>query len=298
VSGKQHKGPGSNLIGAHVSIAGGVSGAPGRGAAHGCTAIQIFTKAPGKWSAPALSNAECTAFQSEVEKHGIRSVVVHDAYLINLASPDKKARHRSMKAFLDEMNRCALLGIDSLVAHPGSHMGTSEDEGIQRIAGALKELLAAPETAGVRVLLETTAGQGNCLGWRFEHLARIISLLDNDPRLAVCFDTCHVFAAGYDIRTASSLAAVFREFDRIIGLDLLALFHLNDSRGGLGSRKDRHEHIGRGEIGEKPFRKIIRARRFKKVPKIIETPGGVDGGPDDMKNLELLFSYANARQPR
>ncbi len=280
------------LIGAHVSIAGGVALAPERGAVNGCAVIQIFTKSPNRWEGPALAASECSAFKENRRQYGLADVVAHDAYLTNLASPDKKLWNRSKKAFRDQLNRCARLGIEAIVLHPGSHMGSGEKEGLRRVAGALAGLLERSEAAGTRILLETTAGQGMCLGYRFEHLAEIIALLQGSPRIGVCLDTCHVFAAGYDIRRPSSFQKVMKEFDRTIGLDRLAIFHLNDSKGELGSKLDRHEHIGKGTIGPEIFKTIVRAKTFRGIPKIIETPGGVEGGPGDRRNLELLFSFA------
>jgi deoxyribonuclease-4 len=252
----------------------------------------VFTKSPSQWRAAPLSPAECIAFRSGVKERGLKAVVAHDAYLTNLASPDPKLYKMSKAAFKEQLHRCSLLGIPAIVMHPGSHKGTGEKVGLRRIAAALAELLVAPDPRGVRILLETTAGQGDCLGGRFEHLREIIALLDNHPRLGVCLDTCHIFAAGYDIRRPSSFEKVIKEFDRVIGLDRLSLFHLNDSKGDLGSRLDRHEHIGKGKIGPEAFRAIVRARRFRGIPKIIETPGGVEGGLGDQRNLERLFSFA------
>lgn len=287
--------PSPHLIGAHVSIAGGISKAPERGAVHGCTALQVFTKSPNQWNAPPLTEAECLAFRENMQRFAIRSVAAHDAYLINLASPEPELWKRSVEAFALEMDRCARLGIDALVMHPGSHRDSGEPAGIRKVARALKRLLKRKRSAGVKILLETTSGQGACLGGRFEHLAEIIEINDGNPRLAVCFDTCHVFAAGYDIRKPASLQRVLKAFDRIVGLDRLALFHLNDSKGDFGSKVDRHEHIGKGRIGIDAFRTLVRSRRLKGIPKIIETPGGVDGGPGDLLNLELLFSLASRR---
>ena len=289
--------PKKHLIGAHVSMAGGISKAPERGAAHGCTAIQVFTQSPNQWCAKPLTDDEARAFQENRKRFGIRAVAAHDSYLINLASPERVLREQSYRAFAEEMDRCASLKIGALVMHPGSHRSTGEKAGIRRAASALKRLLKRKRSSGVTILLETTAGQGACLGGRFEHLAEIISLNHGNPRLAVCFDTCHVLAAGYDIRKPSSLERVLAEFDRIVGLDRLQLFHLNDSKGDLGSKVDRHEHIGKGKIGIDAFRTIVRARRFKGIPKIIETPGGVEGGPDDLLNVEILFSLACERNP-
>lgn len=278
------------LIGAHVSIAGGVSKAPERGAAFGCTALQVFTKSPNQWQSKPLDDAECDAFKENMRKFRIRTVAAHDAYLINLASPDKAVWKRSLDAFIDEMKRCEQLGIRDLVMHPGSHLGSGEKKGIAKVAKALKETLAA--TSEARVLLETTAGQGNCLGGRFSHLAEIISLLDGSGRLGVCLDTCHIFVAGYDIRTPADFEKTMKEFDQEIGFDRLELFHLNDTKGKLGSRLDRHEHIGEGHIGPGLFHRLVRARRFKHIPKVIETPGGVEGGVDDVTNVERLFTFA------
>lgn len=283
------------LIGAHVSIAGGVSKAPERAAAHGCTAFQVFTKSPNQWRSAPLPPAECRAFRANLDRFGLRAVVAHDIYLINLASPDDAVWRRSKDAFRDEMDRCAKLGIGALVMHPGSHLGAGEEAGLDRVAAALGDTLRATKKGGVRILLETTAGQGRCLGGPFEHLAGIIDRLDGHPRLGVCFDTCHVFAAGHDLRTPGAFERVLRRFDRVIGIDRIALFHLNDSRGDLGSCVDRHEHIGKGKIGAEAFRYLVRMRRFKAVPKIIETPGGVGGGPDDLRNLDLLFSFAGGK---
>lgn len=280
------------LIGAHVSTAGGISKAPERGARHGCRAIQIFTKPPSRWKAPTLTDAECDAFRAALKRFDIGAVTSHDAYLTNLASPESALWKRSKSAFKSEVERCARLGIPSLVMHPGSHKGAGEAAGIRRVAQALGEILDATRDEGVEILIETTAGQGASLGCRFEHIAEILDRLDGHERLKVCFDTCHVFAAGYDLRRTASFEKVMKEFDRRVGLDRLSLFHLNDSKGGLGSRVDRHEHIGEGKIGLEPFRTIVRARRFRRIPKIIETPGGVEGGPEDRKNLELLFSFA------
>jgi deoxyribonuclease-4 len=283
---------GSHLIGAHVSIAGGVSRAPERGTSQGCTVIQVFTRSPSQWRAAPLSPEECAAFKEAFATSGLKHVAAHDCYLINPASPDPALWKKSTAALREEVERCALLGIPELVMHPGSHAGAGERAGLKRVARALDKVLKATRSSNVRILLETTAGQGNCLGAPFEHLAEIIGMLDGHERLGVCFDTCHVFAAGYDIRKPSGFEKVLKEFDRVVGLERISLFHLNDSRGELGSRKDRHDHIGRGKIGGDLFRVLVRARRFKKIPKIIETPGGVEGGPDDRTNLDILFSFA------
>lgn len=277
----------TNLIGGHVSIAGGLSKAPIRGGRRGCNAIQIFTKAPGRWQGPPIPEEEIHRFKENVQTMGIHRVLVHNAYLINLASPDPDLYLRSQEAMVDEVFRCAALGIPSLVTHPGAHMGQGLKQGVQRIVKALKNILTLTEESGVDLLLETTAGMGSSIGHRFEHLAQIIEGLNGEKRIKVCIDTCHLHAAGYDVSKKSSFENHIFEFDRTIGIDRLACFHLNDSKGEVGSRIDRHEHIGKGTIGIGSFRSIVRDKRFNKIPKIIETPGGVDHDA----NLDLLFSF-------
>ena len=276
-------------IGAHMSIAGGLSRAFGRGEKLGCTAIQVFTKNANRWQAKALTGEETAAFRLAWETSPIGPVLAHDSYLINLAAPDQDVWHRSLAAFADEMQRCAALGIPFLVMHPGAHLGTGEAAGLERIVEAFRRLFAeAP--SGVTVLLENTAGQGSYLGGRFAHLAEIMEKVPGG-RFGVCFDTCHAFAAGYDLGSAEGYAAVMEEFDRLIGLSRLCAFHLNDTRKGLGSRVDRHEHIGRGAIGRAGFRALLRDFRLRNVPKILETPKGEDDACDRM-NLATLHELA------
>ncbi len=276
-------------IGAHMSIAGGLSLAFGRGEKLGCTAIQVFTKNANRWQAKALTGEETAAFRLAWKTSPIGPVLAHDSYLINLAAPDQDVWHQSLAAFADEMQRCAALGIPFLVMHPGAHLGKGEAVGLERIAEAFRRLFAeAPP--GVTVLLENTAGQGSYLGGRFEHLAEIMEKVPGG-RFGVCFDTCHAFAAGYDLGSAEGYAAVMEEFDRRIGLSRLCAFHLNDTRKGLGSRVDRHEHIGRGAIGRAGFRALLRDSRLRNVPKILETPKGEDDACDRM-NLATLHELA------
>ena len=277
------------LIGAHMSIAGGLERAFARGEALGCTAMQIFTKSANQWRARPISDSEAEAFRAARAKSPIGPVVAHDSYLINLAAPEAEKWEQSRTAFLDELHRCALLGVEGLVMHPGAHLGTGTEAGLARIAEALR-LVFAEAPPQVTILLENTAGQGSYLGDRFEHLAEIMEQVPGG-RFGVCLDTCHAFAAGYDLSTAEGYAAVVAEFDRLVGIGHLRLFHLNDSLKGRGSRVDRHAHIGKGTIGEEGFRALLTDSRFAAVPKILETPKGDDESLDRM-NLAKLRELA------
>lgn len=282
------------LLGAHVSIAGGIEKAFGRGEAIGCSAIQIFTRNASRWQAKPLSDEAVKAFRRARHASSIDYVSAHDSYLINLASPDPELRHRSIVAFIDEMVRCARLGIEDLVMHPGAHVGAGYEAGMNTLIASLGSVFAeAP--AEVRVLLENTAGQGSCLGARFEELAEILERLPQG-NLAVCFDTCHAFAAGYDLRSIDGYQQVMDTFDRLIGTEQLALFHVNDSKKPLGSRVDRHEHVGRGLIGPTGFEALMADKRFAGRAKIIETPPG-DEHCDDLRNLALLRQFAERANP-
>lgn len=279
------------LVGAHMSTAGGVSKAFGRGCDVGCATMQIFTKSPNQWAAKPLEQKEIDRFNQAREESGIEPIVAHDAYLINIASPDRAMRTRSIDALHDELERAETLRVPFLVIHPGAHMKSGEEAGIERVAESLDLIHAKTPEFTTRILLETTAGQGTCLGHRFEHLARIIEGLKSPDRVGVCFDTCHAFAAGYDISGKETYDAVFDEFDETIGLDRLEVIHLNDSKGKLGSRLDRHEHIGKGRIGLDGFRMIMTDRRLARLPKILETPKGPDMA-EDVANLKTLRRLA------
>lgn len=272
-------------LGVHVSISGGVELAFARGEEIGCTAIQIFTRNASQWRAKPISAASATAFRANRETSPIEAVAAHDSYLINLAAQDDEKWEKSKAAFRDELERCALLGVEALVMHPGAHLGAGEEAGLQRIAAAFREIFAAAP-AGVQVLLETTAGMGSHLGWRFEHLARIMELAPQHE-FGICLDTCHVFAAGYDLSHLEGYAAMMTEFDRIVGCEKIRLFHVNDSKKPCGSRVDRHEHVGQGCIGEAGFACLMRDARFAAVPKILETPPG-EKNEYDLRNLALL----------
>lgn len=276
-------------LGAHVSIAGGVENAFARGAEIGATAIQIFTKNASQWRAKPIAAASAEAFRRAWKESDIGPVIAHDSYLINLAATDDAKWQQSKDAFIDELQRCALLGIGELVMHPGSHLGSGEEAGIARVVQAFREILPqAPES--VRILVETTAGQGSNLGWRFEHLAQILVGLPPE-RFGVCFDTCHVFVAGYDLSSETGYHEVMDEFDRLVGVERIACFHLNDCKKPCGSRVDRHDHVGRGTIGEAGFAALMQDARFATVPKILETPKG-ENNVDDLRNLALLRRLA------
>jgi deoxyribonuclease-4 len=279
------------LLGAHMSIAGGAFNAFAQGEHFGCTTIQIFTKSSNQWKAKELTDEEIEKYHAEQEKTGIDPVIAHDSYLINLGSPDKALIKKSREAFLIEMNRCETLKIPVLVTHPGSHLGEGEEWGIKRIAESISWLHKKTEGFKVKIALETTAGQGTNLGYKFEQLASMIEQSSEPERLAVCLDTCHIFAAGYDITTKKAYEQTISEFDRIIGLDRLAAIHFNDSKKELGSRVDRHNHIGEGFIGEEPFGFFMRDKRFQKIPKLLETPKG-DNGEMDKVNLDKLRKLA------
>jgi len=276
-----------DLLGAHMSISGGVHLAPGRGRAAGCNAIQIFTQNASQWRGKMPTDSDATLFREQRASAGLLDVVSHDIYLINLASAPGEVRDKSMAAFREELERCERLGIDKVVMHPGSHVGDGEATGLSRIIEAFDRIFSDLPGFNGRVLLENTAGQGTNLGFRFAHLQTIIQGSSFPERFAVCLDTCHSVAAGYDLLTPEGYAATFAEFDRLIGIDRLACFHLNDSKKGLGSHVDRHEHIGQGELGLEPFRMLLNDARFTTVPKILETPKGENDEMDEV-NLRIL----------
>lgn len=276
------------MIGAHMSIAGGLHNAILEAARYRSRALQIFSRNSNQWTAKPLTDEAVETWKRTWAEHPME-VMVHDSYLINLASPDPALYERSRRAFLDEALRCDLLGIPSLVFHPGAHMGAGEEAGLQRIAAALdwtdRELGDRP----VRLLAENTAGQGTNLGWRLEHLARLLELVENKDRLRFCIDTCHLLAGGYDFRDEEGYRRVFDEAVALLGAERIAGFHLNDSKKDLGSRVDRHEHIGKGCVGSKAFRFLLADPRFVHVPKVLETP---KTDSMDRRNLALLRRLA------
>ena len=285
----KRKAPSGPLLGAHMSISGGVDKALLLGKTVDCDAIQIFTKSSRQWASKPYTKEEIELFNLNRKATGIATVIAHDSYLLNLGSPDGSLRSRSITAFIDELERCEVLGVSNLVAHPGAHVGAGENEGIKIIARSLDEVHKACPGYNVKVTLEITAGQGSNLGYRFEQIGNIIDATRESDRLRVCFDTEHAFAAGYDIRTKEGYERTFTEFDEEIGLDRLAAFHLNDSKKELNSRVDRHEHIGKGHIGVETFRLLMNDKRFWDLPMCLETPKGPDLA-EDRDNLTLLRS--------
>jgi len=283
-----------DLVGAHVSSAGGVALAPARGAAVGATAIQVFTKTPNQWRDPVIDDGEAAAFRAALAAHGIRAVVAHDSYLINLASPDPTLWHRSLRSFIAELTRCRALGILAVVSHPGNHIA-GRTAGLERnAAGYATALDTVP---GVAVWIEGTAGSGTALGATFVELAE---LRDRIPpglrdRVGVCLDTAHLHAAGYDL--TGGWQALWDAFDRTVGPAHLRCLHLNDSQAVRGSRLDRHEWIGDGTIGPDPFRRVMREPRFARVVKIIETPKRDDPVRHDRRMLRRLRGYARGGRP-
>jgi deoxyribonuclease-4 len=276
-----------DYLGAHMSISGGLHKAVERGLAAGCGVIQLFTQNSNQWRGKPVSDSEAALFRERREESGLHDVVSHDIYLINLAAAPGEVRDKSLAGFLEEMERCARLGIDKIVMHPGSHLGEGEETGIGRIVDAFDLLFEKGRDFTGKVLLETTAGQGSNLGYRFEHLREIRDRSAHPRRFGICYDTCHTFAAGYDITTESGYRSVFEEFDRVLGLENLLAFHFNDSKKGLNCRVDRHEHIGQGSMGLSGFRFIMNDERFSRIPKILETPKG-DRDEMDAVNLKTL----------
>lgn len=272
-----------------MSIAGGYYKAVEAAQRAGCDCVQIFTKNNNQWRAKELTDSDIERFQTALKENGISHPISHDSYLINLASPDDALWKKSIDAFVIELQRAERLGIAYVVAHPGAFTTSSEEAGISRIAAGLAEVHRQTPKIKARCLLETTAGQGSNLGWRFEHLAEIMEQTDNPDRLGVCFDTCHVFAAGYAMGTEKEYKATMKSLNATVGVKQVRAFHLNDSLKPLGSRVDRHAGIGRGEMGVEPFRFLLNDRRFKKVPMYMETPKGEEKGRDlDEINLAVL----------
>ena len=277
------------LLGAHQSIAGGVEKSLDRGAEVGCDTIQIFVKTPNRWVSKPLAQENIDAFRTAVAETGIWPVFAHSMYLINMATPDDTLWHKSLDALADDLDRCEQLGLPGLVIHPGSHMGSGEEVGIARIAAALDEVHVRLPGYNVQVWLEVTAGQGAHLGYTFAQLGAMIGAAREPERLGVCFDTAHAFAAGYELRTSEGYEATWREFDETLGLDRLKAIHLNDSKKDLGSRVDRHEHIGKGLLGLEPFRLLLNDPRFRGIPMTLETEKSKDL-VEDKENLAVLRS--------
>ena len=283
-------------IGAHMSVAGGVSQAVERAVVHGCEALQIFTKNANQWRAKPLDPVEIKSFRQRIEQTSISPVVSHASYLINLATTFPLLREQSIAAFIEEIDRAEALGLLGVVIHPGTCTAGPDDQALRLIADAIRVAFKARPRGRTMVLLEHTAGQGRTLGHRFEHLAAIIKHLRGSRRVGVCLDTCHLVASGYDITTESGYRDTFEQFDHVVGLDRLKVFHGNDSKRPCGSRVDRHEHIGQGCIGLAPFQRLLTDPRFSTLPILIETEkshgaerrGAIVADPLDMKNLDTL----------
>ena len=281
------------LLGAHMSISGGVHIAIERARSIDCTAMQMFVKNNMQWFARPLTRDEVRAFVEHRQRAELLSIFAHANYLINLAATNPLFHANSIRALSKELASANQLELPFLVLHPGAHRGAGEEAALAKIIASINKVFRKIPKVKTKIALETTAGQGSCVGHRFEHLAHIIDNVREPERLCICLDTAHLFAAGYDIGTESAIRKTFREFDRKIGLDRLVAIHLNDSKTGRGSRVDRHEHIGKGKIGLDAFRFIMRDRRLNKIPKVLETPKGKDLR-EDVMNLQTLRALALA----
>jgi deoxyribonuclease IV len=277
------------LIGSHMSIAGGMVKSLERGESIGCTAIQVFVKGNTRWEFPPLKDEDAQKFRDKLKTSPIKSVIAHSIYLVNLASDKPEFIKKSLDDLVDELDRCERLTIPGLVLHPGAHCGAGEKPGIDKIAAGLNEVFSRTDGMKAKILLETTAGQGSCLGRTFEELAAIIESVKKPERIGICLDTCHVFSAGYDIRTGDGYASLWNEFNKVLDRKLLMGIHINDSKNPLGSRKDRHEHIGKGTLGLEPFRLLVNDKALRGVPLVLETEKDPEM-TEDVMNLEVLRS--------
>ena len=284
------------ILGAHMSIAGGYDQAVRRATACGCHCLQLFTHNSNQWKIKEPLPPDIQRFRRVLAETPISHCLAHGSYLINLASPNTTLWQRSVEAMVGEIRLAKMLNILAVVVHPGSHMNASPEDGLRRIIQALDEVYALASPKETRCLLETTAGQGTSLGWRFEHLAAILEGVSHPDWLGVCLDSCHVFAAGYLLETSKQYQATMRQFDQIVGLAQLRAIHLNDSRRPGGSRIDRHDHIGRGQMGLAPFEHMVNDPRFQEIPMFLETPKGKEGDRDlDQINLDTLQSLIRKR---
>ena len=286
----------ASKFGSHMSMAGGHDRAVRAAHAVGFASVQVFTKSNNQWRAAPLTDAHASAFRAALDETGVADPVAHASYLINLGSPDDALWEKSIASLVVEVERSEALGIGDLVIHPGAHVGAGEEAGLARIARGLDEVHRRTRGVATRIALETTAGQGSCLGHRFEHLGRLLGLVEEPERLGVCVDTCHIFASGYPLGTPSEYHDTMGALDRIVGLGRVRVLHLNDSLKPLGSRVDRHAGIGRGHLGLAPFRHLVNDPRFAAIPMILETPKGEDGGQDlDAVNLGVLRGLEGAK---
>jgi deoxyribonuclease-4 len=273
-----------DLIGAHISTKGGLHTVFERAGAIDATAVALFAKNSNQWKGKELTDDDCAAFTAQ---RTVRPLLTHASYLINLATTNAEFHRKSIAAMVDELDRAERLGIHAVVLHPGAHLGAGADAALEQIARSLDQVHAAIPNHRVVTLLETAAGQGSCVGCTFEELGRIIDLVDDKRRVGICFDTCHVFAAGYNIRTRDGYRRTMDEVERFVGIENVGAFHLNDSKKPLGSRVDRHQHIGEGEIGLNAFRMLLNDKRFARIPKVLETPKTIET-VSDQKNLRVL----------
>lgn len=284
----------ARFIGAHMPTKGGLGGAVRNGVTIGCTAVQVFTSSPQQWKSKPITDEMVADLAAAVKESGLPGPLVsHDSYLINLAAPDEAKRAQSEDALAQELIRCGQLGIPYVVSHIGAHMGQGYDEGVRVAAAEIQKVLAETPDS-VTLLMETTAGQGTCLNARFEQIAEMLEINQGHPRLGVCLDTCHIFAAGYELRTAEGFAATFERFDHLIGLDRIRVVHVNDSQKPFASRRDRHAHLGEGEIGEEAFRRLVHFAPLERVPFIIETP---NAETDHERNVQKLWQWSQEPAP-
>lgn len=278
------------LLGAHMSVAGGLEKALLIGKEVGCQTIQIFTKNNNQWNAKPLTPQEISLFLKTKDQTEISPVFAHASYLINIGSPEEALYKKSIEALLDELKRCEKIGLSFLVLHPGAHRESGEEEALKKISQAINIVFQKTEGYRTMLLLENTAGQGTCIGHLFEHLAMIIENVLDKERIGVCFDTCHAFQAGYDMRTRAGYEKTFKDFDETVGLSKIKAFHLNDSKKEFHQRVDRHEHIGKGSLGKEAFQFLMNDKRFQYLPMVLETPKG-KARLEDKENLSLLRSF-------
>jgi len=277
------------ILGAHISIAGGIASSPESGRKLTCDCMQIFSKNQMQWKAKPLDLDEAEKFKANSSEFGIKETVIHDSYLINLGSPDKALLKQSREAFLDEMVRAKHLGVRNLIFHPGAHMGSGEQTGLKRIAESLNWARTEFGSGDVCLALEITSGQGTVLGYSFDQLAKVIGMLDDQKSAGICFDTAHAYGAGYDVKTKKGYEKTFEQFEEIVGLEFMKAMHINDSKVPLGSRKDRHEQIGDGYIGLEGFRNFMNDDRWEGIPMVLETPQGDKAYKKELKVLRSLI---------
>lgn len=285
------------MFGCHMSIAGGLENALFEAESLGMGCLQVFTKNQRQWLAPKLTDEQVARWKQVQQDTGLTRVVSHDSYLINLASPKKDVRRKSIELYREELTRCERLDIPHLVMHPGAHLGEGEEQGIVAIAEAFNQLHQQLPDLAVITCLEITAGQGTTLGYTFEQLAAIIEQVEQPQRMGVCLDTAHLLGAGYDLTSAAGAKSVLKQCDKVIGLDRVHVLHLNDSKVPLGSRKDRHEHIGHGYVSLDAFEVVVNTAKLKHATRILETPKAEspDGRPWDVVNIETLQSLCHTR---